>query len=367
MKVKVVNNRYIEYEIEVEANDTVEVLKDKIFEVEGTPASQQHLFARSATLEDGKLLIEYGIIEGTLITMRQESISQMKKVASASPAAKPLTSFFGVTPSPNSASEKKTAPVRKMKTPKSPKRQTSVPAPFGSGISSSSHVESILVASENHLSEVQEPPRITKATKPKTKSTSKKSKNGRPPKGGKKERMLMRVFSSYIYKILKQVHPDLGISNRAMAIMNGVVNDIFDRIVAEVKILNRPANLSSATARQIMYAARLVFPGELAKHAVQEGTKAVTRYQEIVAPKPASTAGSAPAISKTGRAGLLFPVGRLHRLLSMKLKMRTGVTTAVMTAAVLEYICAEVRRNYNQKKKSTKPRRCPYPYSMRLL
>jgi histone H2B len=30
-------------------------------------------------------------------------------------------------------------------------------------------------------------------------------------------------YSTYIYKVLKQVHPDVGISNKAMGIMNSFV------------------------------------------------------------------------------------------------------------------------------------------------
>jgi histone H2B len=35
------------------------------------------------------------------------------------------------------------------------------------------------------------------------------------------------------FLVLKQVHPDTGISNKAMAILNSFVNDIFERIATE--------------------------------------------------------------------------------------------------------------------------------------
>jgi hypothetical protein len=35
------------------------------------------------------------------------------------------------------------------------------------------------------------------------------------------------------FSVLKQVHPDTGISNKAMAILNSFVNDIFERIATE--------------------------------------------------------------------------------------------------------------------------------------
>eukprot|EP01097_Dermamoeba_algensis_P005609 TRINITY_DN3562_c0_g1_i1.p1 TRINITY_DN3562_c0_g1~~TRINITY_DN3562_c0_g1_i1.p1 ORF type:complete len:150 (-),score=51.17 TRINITY_DN3562_c0_g1_i1:265-714(-) len=85
-------------------------------------------------------------------------------------------------------------------------------------------------------------------------------------------------YSSYIYKVLKQVHPDTGISNKAMNIMNSFVNDIFERIAGEAGKLARYNKKNTISSREIQTAVRLLLPGELAKHAVSEGTKAVTKY-----------------------------------------------------------------------------------------
>ena len=85
-------------------------------------------------------------------------------------------------------------------------------------------------------------------------------------------------YSIYIYKVLKQVHPDTGVSSKAMAIMNSFVNDIFERIAAESSRLSQYNKKSTITSREIQTAVRLLLPGELAKHAVSEGTKAVTKY-----------------------------------------------------------------------------------------
>ncbi len=86
------------------------------------------------------------------------------------------------------------------------------------------------------------------------------------------------TYGTYIYRVLKQVHPETGISRRAMSIMNSFINDIFERVAAEAGRLvhyNQKATLSS---REIQTAVRLILPGELAKHAVSEGTKAVTKF-----------------------------------------------------------------------------------------
>jgi histone H2B len=99
-------------------------------------------------------------------------------------------------------------------------------------------------------------------------------------KDDKKKRRHRRKesYAIYIFKVLKQVHPDTGISSKAMSIMNSFVNDIFERIAAESSRLAHYNKRSTITSREIQTAVRLLLPGELAKHAVSEGTKAVTKY-----------------------------------------------------------------------------------------
>ena len=90
----------------------------------------------------------------------------------------------------------------------------------------------------------------------------KKSKGPGRPKGGRSKKR-KESYAIYIYKVLKQVHPDTGVSSKAISIMNSFVNDLFEWMAAEH--YNKKA-------------VRLLLPGELAKHGVSEGTKAVTKY-----------------------------------------------------------------------------------------
>nr|XP_029718495.1 histone H2B-like [Aedes albopictus] len=121
------------------------------------------------------------------------------------------------------------------------------------------------------------PPKASgKATK-KSPAAGKAQKN--IVKGEKKKKLRRKEsFAIYIYKVLKQVHPDTGVSSKAMSIMNSFVNDIFERIAAEASRLAHYNKRSTNTSREIQTAVRLLLPGELAKHAVSEGTKAVTKY-----------------------------------------------------------------------------------------
>ncbi|KAL2086706.1 hypothetical protein ACEWY4_017765 [Coilia grayii] len=111
------------------------------------------------------------------------------------------------------------------------------------------------------------------------KKGSKKTVTKTTAKGGKKRKRTRREsYAIYVYKVLKQVHPDTGISSKAMSIMNSFVNDIFERIGGEASRLAHYNKRSTITSREIQTAVRLLLPGELAKHAVSEGTKAVTKY-----------------------------------------------------------------------------------------
>lgn len=62
---------------------------------------------------------------------------------------------------------------------------------------------------------------------------SKKGGKKRTVKVSKRKRSRKESYGIYIFKVLKQVHPDVGISGKAMNIMNSFVNDVFERIAGE--------------------------------------------------------------------------------------------------------------------------------------
>lgn len=122
-----------------------------------------------------------------------------------------------------------------------------------------------------------------KAEEKKPEAEKKKSgKKTEKKDGDSKKKKRSESYSTYIYKVLKQVHHDIGISNKAMAIMNSFINDIFERIAGEAANLVRYNKTKTLSSREIQTAVRLILPGELAKHAVSEGTKAVTKYEQSV-------------------------------------------------------------------------------------
>ena len=112
-----------------------------------------------------------------------------------------------------------------------------------------------------------------KPAKVATKKTPAVKKDGKAKKSKGVE-----SWKIYIYKVLKQVHPDTGISSKAISILNSFIQDQFEKIATEAAKLARYSKKPTVTSREIQTAVRLILPGELAKHAVSEGTKAVTKF-----------------------------------------------------------------------------------------
>ncbi len=96
-----------------------------------------------------------------------------------------------------------------------------------------------------------------------------------------------------------QVHPDTGISSKAMGIMNSFINDIFEKLAQEAAKLARYNKKPTITSREIQTAVRLILPGELAKHAVSEGTKAVTKFTSAWFADQVPTFGNQVGFSST--------------------------------------------------------------------
>jgi histone H2B len=116
---------------------------------------------------------------------------------------------------------------------------------------------------------------IVTGTASKTTPAVKKGKKG---EGRTRRRTRHETFSVYIYKVLKQVHSDVGVSKKSMAIMNSFINDIFEKVALEASKLVRYNKKHTLSAREVQSAVKLLLPGELAKHAIIEGAKAVNKY-----------------------------------------------------------------------------------------
>jgi histone H2B len=85
-------------------------------------------------------------------------------------------------------------------------------------------------------------------------------------------------YSVYIYRVLKNIHGDLGISKKGMSVMNSFVGDLFEKIALEASKLNRYQKKSTISSNDIQAAVKLILPGDLAEHAIAEGTRALSKF-----------------------------------------------------------------------------------------
>ncbi len=148
-------------------------------------------------------------------------------------------------------------------------------------------------------------------------------------------------FVPYIKRILKQIHPVHEIATNAAVQLNSLLNVVGVRVAKKASFLcgnemtkdelRQKKGAGTCDSRGIQAGVRLVLPGELAKHAVSEGTKAVTKY----------TSASKGKGSRATKAGLQFSVARAEKLIRNHHCGRVGGAADVYLATVLEYLATE--------------------------
>jgi histone H2B len=87
----------------------------------------------------------------------------------------------------------------------------------------------------------------------------------------------------YIYKVLKNIHPTVGMSKKSVNVMNSFCNDLFDRLAIEASRLAQYNGKQTMSSGDLQAAVQLILPGELGEHAIAEGTRALTQYQKNTA------------------------------------------------------------------------------------
>ncbi|EAN78450.1 histone H2B, putative [Trypanosoma brucei brucei TREU927] len=92
----------------------------------------------------------------------------------------------------------------------------------------------------------------------------------------KTRRQRKRTWNVYVSRSLRSINNQMSMTSRTMKIVNSFVNDLFERIAAEAATIVRVNRKRTLGARELQTAVRLVLPADLAKHAMAEGTKAVS-------------------------------------------------------------------------------------------
>ena len=111
-------------------------------------------------------------------------------------------------------------------------------------------------------------------------STSSAATNG-SSRGGRRHKKDQEDFRNYLFKILKEIYSDTGITKQAMDSLNSLINYLFEVIATEASSVMMESNRTILTANDIQTAIRRILPGELQKHAVSEGTKAIVKFKSF--------------------------------------------------------------------------------------
>lgn len=164
------------------------------------------------------------------------------------------------------------------------------------------------------------------------------------------------TFNIYIYKVLKQIYPEMGITVISMKIMNSLIYDIFTRIAQEASHLVKIGGGNTLDTRCIETATKLVLINGLRKHGLMEARKAVNKYNASIIKCDNDNYNdndndndyddpfSMKNARRSTKAGLVFPVGRIAKYLKeggYNIK-RIASLAPIYMAAILEYFIAEI-------------------------
>lgn len=148
-------------------------------------------------------------------------------------------------------------------------------------------------------------------------------------------------FETHIYRVLKQVNPDTGITKSALKSLDLLIVGFGEKLAQRAVELMHLNGVVTVTSRDIQSAVRSLLVGELGKQGVSEGTKAVTKFNAANAGRQGSK--SPRKTSAGAMAGLTLPPSRGRRLLRIYTNGgRVSKTSAFYLSAVLEYLAAEI-------------------------
>ena len=85
-------------------------------------------------------------------------------------------------------------------------------------------------------------------------------------------------FSLYIYKVLKSISGDVGVSKKGMNVIDSLVGDMFEQVALEASKLVRYQKKKTLSSQDVQTAVKLLLPPDLGNHAILEGTKALSKF-----------------------------------------------------------------------------------------
>ena len=161
----------------------------------------------------------------------------------------------------------------------------------------------------------------------------------------------------YIHKIGKQIDPECTISKDAKEALNKIAQCLTDEYVRSLAALLFHNGKKTVSTRDVLAATRILLKGGIAKHAVTEGTKAITKLSMEVPKKKGQK-----RMSTAQKTGLVLSPSRVASYVRQlindyRVDTRMSANAPVYLAGVLDYLIAEILDIACNKVKNEKPHR----------
>lgn len=152
--------------------------------------------------------------------------------------------------------------------------------------------------------------------------------------------------ATFLPRLQRQVAPGYHLQRTTVDSLNAFLDLVLENVAQTMLQLHQHTNKMTVDVKTVQCALNLLFPESLFDFARSAGTTAVTRYlANSKVNVPASTDGQeskkTPRVSKSQRAGLVFPVSRVIPTLK-RVADRVQPSAAVFLTAVLEFLATEM-------------------------
>jgi histone H2B len=147
-------------------------------------------------------------------------------------------------------------------------------------------------------------------------------------------------LDSYYVRNLHQIYPDKKMTKSAREMLTTVVNRFLQRFCYFIVTCMEHNRSKTISSRDVQSATRLILVGLVAKHAVSEGTKAVTKFVSYLPNKKKKR------VTTAAKAGLQLPPSRIRHFFEVCVRdyvidSRISKNAPVYATAVLEYLLCE--------------------------
>lgn len=166
-------------------------------------------------------------------------------------------------------------------------------------------------------------------------------------------------YGNYIYNVLKQVHPEIGLSSGVRFTINEIVKDLIKDTTDCANKLVILVKRKTITSWGVQAAINIMFPNELGLRASRVARSAVTRYNASVSGQDEGGRLGLAMIRHTStaaRAQLTFSPSRVRALMRSHVssKGRIGRDAPVYLAAVVQYIVSQLLEHAGAQTKAGK-------------